>query len=147
MLLPLPADEPRLANHLTPMIDIIFQLLIFFMCATKFRLLEGKLASYLPNRGTPVVVDPQITEEFRILVRYDEDSGATSMYIGERELRDASDIVRYVAEPYRDFHRLGRRVAVMMDADNAVPVRHVVWLLNACVRAGIPAVEFVDRGN
>ena len=34
---------------MTPMIDVTFLLLIFFMCTLKFKTLEGKLAAYLPK--------------------------------------------------------------------------------------------------
>ena len=34
---------------MTPMIDVVFLLLIFFMCTLKFKTLEGKLAAYLPK--------------------------------------------------------------------------------------------------
>jgi biopolymer transport protein ExbD len=34
---------------MTPMIDVTFLLLIFFMCTIKFKTLEGKLAAYLPK--------------------------------------------------------------------------------------------------
>lgn len=38
--------------ELTPMIDVTFLILIFFMCTLKFKTLEGKLVSYLPtDRG------------------------------------------------------------------------------------------------
>ncbi len=35
--------------EMTPMIDVTFLLLIFFLCTLKFKLLEGKLAAYLPK--------------------------------------------------------------------------------------------------
>jgi len=35
--------------EMTPMIDVTFLLLIFFMCTLKFKTLEGKLAAYLPK--------------------------------------------------------------------------------------------------
>ena len=35
--------------EMTPMIDVTFLLLIFFMCTIKFKILEGKLAAYLPK--------------------------------------------------------------------------------------------------
>ncbi len=35
--------------EMTPMIDVTFQLLIFFMLTIKFKILEGKLAAYLPK--------------------------------------------------------------------------------------------------
>ena len=34
---------------MTPMVDVTFLLLIFFMCTIKFKKLEGKLAAYLPK--------------------------------------------------------------------------------------------------
>ena len=34
---------------MTPMIDVVFQLLVFFMCTIQFRTLEGKLSAYLPQ--------------------------------------------------------------------------------------------------
>ena len=40
-------DTPSLA--MTPMIDITFLLLIFFMLACKFRTIEGKLKAFLPK--------------------------------------------------------------------------------------------------
>lgn len=35
--------------QMTPMIDVTFLLLIFFMCTLKFKILEGKLGAYLPK--------------------------------------------------------------------------------------------------
>ena len=34
---------------MTPMIDVVFQLLVFFMCTIQFRTLEGRLSAYLPK--------------------------------------------------------------------------------------------------
>ncbi len=34
---------------MTPMIDVTFLLLIFFMCTLKFKTLEGKLSAFLPK--------------------------------------------------------------------------------------------------
>lgn len=47
-------EEPNvdLEINMTPMIDIVFQLLIFFVLTAKFIEFEGELRSYLPkNRG------------------------------------------------------------------------------------------------
>lgn len=42
-------DEPRI--DLTPMIDVVFQLLIFFLCTLRYRTLEGRLDAFLPRDG------------------------------------------------------------------------------------------------
>ncbi len=41
-------EEEGLAGDMTPMIDVTFQLIIFFMLQ-KFRTLEGKLSAFLPK--------------------------------------------------------------------------------------------------
>jgi len=48
-----PDDSPGIP--MTPMIDIIFLLLIFFMLSCKFRTIEGKIKAFLPkDRGQGV---------------------------------------------------------------------------------------------
>lgn len=42
------ATEPT-KMELTPMIDVTFLLLIFFLCSIKFKILEGKLQTFLPK--------------------------------------------------------------------------------------------------
>ena len=45
------SDESRL--EMTPMIDVTFLLLIFFLTTIRFKSLEGKLAAYLPKDQGP----------------------------------------------------------------------------------------------
>ncbi|MFH2001159.1 MAG: biopolymer transporter ExbD, partial [Planctomycetota bacterium] len=44
--------------QMTPMIDVTFLLLIFFLCSIKFKLLDGKMQTYLPKdvgvNSTPI---------------------------------------------------------------------------------------------
>ncbi len=42
-----PGDEQRM--ELTPMIDVTFLLLLFFLCTLQFKTLEGKLQAFLPK--------------------------------------------------------------------------------------------------
>ncbi len=53
---PTHSSEERM--EMTPMIDVTFLILIFFMCTLRFRSLESKLAAYLPhNEGLNDVRD------------------------------------------------------------------------------------------
>ena len=52
-------EETKL--DLTPMIDVTFLLLIFFLCTIRFRTLEGKLSAYMPK---DVGVNPPIGTPF-----------------------------------------------------------------------------------
>ena len=47
---------------MTPMIDVVFQLIIFFMCNIKYKTLEGRLDAYLPkdvgvNSGAAIQIE------------------------------------------------------------------------------------------
>lgn len=67
------AIKEEVKLELTPMIDVTFLILIFFMCTLKFKTLEGKLLSYLPtDRGlanNPSEKPPPIPEIKLITLR------------------------------------------------------------------------------
>ncbi len=56
--------------EMTPMIDVTFLLLIFFMCTIKFKTLEGKLGAYLPKGEgvAPVPSEPKDAHTFMVQV-------------------------------------------------------------------------------
>lgn len=54
-----PPVMPRVRSDLTPMIDVTFLILIFFMLTIRFRTLEGKLDAQLPKN---VGVNPTHSE-------------------------------------------------------------------------------------
>ncbi|MEE2681112.1 MAG: biopolymer transporter ExbD, partial [Planctomycetota bacterium] len=60
----------RVGVNLTPMIDVVFQLMIYFLLATNFALGEQVFKLDLPERGSAAASDPfDIPEEpLRILV-------------------------------------------------------------------------------
>ncbi len=55
--------------QMTPMIDVVFLLLIFFMCTLKFKTLEGKLSAYLPADVGVNPPDADPIEKVEVLVR------------------------------------------------------------------------------
>ncbi|MDP6764374.1 MAG: biopolymer transporter ExbD [Planctomycetota bacterium] len=54
---------------MTPMIDVTFLLLIFFMCTLKFKTLEGKLAAYLPKDVGVNQTDAEPIEKVEITIK------------------------------------------------------------------------------
>ncbi|MEQ8765851.1 MAG: biopolymer transporter ExbD [Planctomycetota bacterium] len=78
--------------EMTPMIDVTFLLLIFFMCLIKFKMLEGKLAAYLPKdvgvNNTPIE-EPLEKIDLRITVE-GESNGKDPLgrTVGKRKLQN-----------------------------------------------------------
>ena len=63
--------EEKSELEMTPMIDVTFLLLIFFMCTIKFKTLEGKLAAYLPKDVGVNASDAEPKEKIDIYLRLD----------------------------------------------------------------------------
>jgi len=70
-------NDEKCELEMTPMIDVTFLLLIFFMCTLKFKILEGKLGAYLPK---DVGVNPQDAEPVeKVDIRIDVKNAGNKM--------------------------------------------------------------------
>lgn len=117
-------DEPVL--NLTPMIDVVFQLLVFFMVATTFLDPERAIEIALPeaSAGEP------ITDEIKELVINVFADGR--MVVGGQDVDDAQLLQTLKA-------------AALSDPDTPVTIRgdgqarheRIVQVMDACQRAGL----------
>ncbi len=141
--------DEAVAVNVTPLIDIIFCLCIFFMCSFHFRQLEGKMESWLPkDRGvnaTPVK-DVQL-EEIRIFVRFNEkaadSSQAVSRAIGARAVTDDNNLREVLRALVSTNKQAGLgEVPVIIDAEPLVPWKDVIGVMNICKRNALEKIEF-----
>ena len=119
------------AVELTPLIDVVFLLLIFFMVSTTFRE-ESVLAVELPEAdGAPVE-----TVDAAIVVRIDADGAVAvdDVTLADGEVETVAAALRAAAGP---------RVAIAADA----AARHdaVVRVLDAAGRAGLTEVRILTE--
>jgi biopolymer transport protein ExbD len=114
-------ENEAFALNLTPMIDVVFQLIIFFMCAMKFKTLEKKIEAFLPkDRGlakTPDRIEEKVT--IKVVIKqgqnegvphfylFNEDVGRTAADNGVGRLRSDAKLARNAAEikKYEAEHR------------------------------------------
>ncbi len=117
-------DQPTL--NLTPMIDIVFLLIIFFMVGTKFTELERKITLKVPE-----VVDRgalSAAPERRVINVYRD--GTVTL---DREPVTLADLTTRLAEARRQYEDLG----VLVRGDAKGEFQLVASVLNACKQAGI----------
>ncbi len=133
----------------TSMIDVVFLLLIFFMCATRFRSVERKLDAELPQGFTPIgPPPPDEPPEVRVrifwrnaageIVSVPEPGSSVAIHLNRRACADLNELAAVLSE-------LGARnadVGVVIDARRNVPFRWVVGAIDACRRAGIAGIKF-----
>jgi biopolymer transport protein ExbD len=133
-------DEDGVWKLPTSMIDVVFLLLIFFMCASKFRVLEQRMDAFLPRdrdhdrRRPPAVIDTQIP----IQVSTHPSSPAVPQYRIHRWVTNdpnalAAHLMRFPG---------AAQYEVVIDGDQNVPFRHVMSAVDAAARARMTKVTF-----
>jgi len=122
----------------TSMIDVVFLLLIFFMCASKFRVLEERLDTFLPNRGPG-----------RGPVRHEVEPIAIKVSTQGRSRR--IPVFRVYGWTCHDANELAARLLrlprpakyeVQIDGEGNCPFQHIMSAVDACARADLTKVSF-----
>jgi len=113
--------------NLTPMIDVVFQLLLFFLVASRFADEERELKVVLPQASEAKPLASRPSEYF---VTIDQQG---KYYVGGRSV--APERLE------QSLLQLGSnnpgRQTVIIRADKRAQVEHAVFVMNACNKAGI----------
>ena len=82
----------NLKIDMTAMIDVTFQLLIFFMCTLQFKTTEGMLDCYLPKELGVFASPPKKSPEEPVYIKLIKEEGSkeTSIYFGDQKLKGAN---------------------------------------------------------
>src|ERR1700752_3641638 len=92
-------DNP-VAINVTPLVDIIFCLCVFFMISFKFKQLEGKFDSWLPKgKGVTGGVSADIVlDEVRVAMYWDESAQQTVRQLKNRRVDDDEELSQLIKE-------------------------------------------------
>lgn len=121
-----------LRMDITPLIDMVFNLVIFFLVASHFSSSETQAPVELP-KATTSKEDSEDPRRLIVTITADE-----KLHIGEQvlELPELTDLVK------TEFERQGPEFSVQVRSDRRVPYRVVEPLLLACARIGITKFGF-----
>ena len=125
----------------TPMIDVVFLLLIFFMCTLQFKTLEGKLATYLPEQGVSGPRDfenPREKIRLKLSLRGDQ----CICMVNGKAVGVLPEAQGRVFERIRRIRSASPKSPAEIDPDPAVPHRYVVNLIDECMRANVKEINF-----
>ena len=122
-------DKGSALNSLsiTPLIDIVFLLLIFFLVATRFAAEEREIDVVLPEASE---AQPLTSKPKELFVNIDE-KGAYYVTGKIVDLPGLEKILKvaHVSNP--------GRASVVIRADHRVPLQYAVSVMNACNKTGI----------
>lgn len=134
-------DERSLSFEITPFVNVIFVLILFFMATTSFQVFEQELSTNLPSLGggaqpPPMALEIHISANGLVAVGApgtvpDPVDSPTST-----ELVELRGRVLYIVENDRDKH------AIIINPHSDSIHQRVMDVLNACVKAGARNISF-----
>lgn len=125
---------------MTPMIDVVFLLLVFFVCTSGFNRPEENLPSNLSQPGVGgASVAPRPEEDFEeIVVRISVADNSVAYHIGERRIDNEQALRAALAE----LASIDTSLAVVLDSGPEVPLGAVIDAYDGCRAAGFDKVQF-----
>jgi biopolymer transport protein ExbD len=129
---------------MTSMIDVIFLLLVFFVCTANFIPLEGMLPTNMSLSGSSaveiVLPKPENLDVVRILLTFD---GLPHWRVEDNQchsLREVQTILQKLREIRQD-------IPVIIDSNENVPMEHVIDVYDICRIAGLSQIQFAAKPN
>jgi len=130
----------KIEIQMTPMIDVTFLLLVFFLCTIKFKLLDGKLCTYLP-KDAGVSVQPLQEELLRAeisMIRNDGKPLGFSLYLNRKEMNSLEELCRTL----EIYARACPDLQVLCSPTQGILCNHVVQVMDECLKAGVTRISF-----
>jgi biopolymer transport protein ExbD len=128
---------------MTPMIDVIFNLLIFFVCTVSFQPAEELLPTFLSTLGVAADVPrpPDIEDLDDVVVKVLRRGDELTWEINRQpyaSLAHVRDVLRTIASLQPD-------LPVIIDPQGEVPLGGVIDLYDLCRLAGFQKIQFAAK--
>ena len=131
---------------MTPMIDVVFLLLIFFVCTASFQIAEAVLPSPLSLEGsTPTALPPELTEPEleRVLIEVSRHNDQVRLSVNGHpcpSMTRLSDLLISLA-------RVDDSLPVLLDIEGGTPLGTAIDVYDRCRQAEFRKVQFVAEST
>ena len=139
----------RFDSQMTPMIDVVFQLLIFFVCTVNFQKQEESLAAtprFAPQAsGGGAAVDrppPELEDLKQVELDISRSAGATQWTVNKGVCRSLAE-VRTRLGALAKIANFKTIVPVVIDVADDVPMADAIDAYDLCLKLGFQKVQFV----
>ena len=126
---------------MTPMIDVVFLLLVFFVWTASFQVVEYSLPSSLfaaSGTGSEVEVDPELEDLDRVVIRIAWQDARPVWMINERSVASLSDVRNTLS----GIAAIQSDVPIVLDASPNVPLGHVIDVYDIARLESFSKVQF-----
>ncbi len=126
---------------MTPMVDVVFMLLIFFVWTASFRVAELALPSSLITQEQgpgSVEVDPELEDLDRVIVRLGWSGTQPLWTINDVPVQSLLD----VRQRLEAVAKITANLPVLVDPVAEIPLGHVIDVYDLARQAGFESVQF-----
>lgn len=122
-------SEIGLAIRMTPLIDVIFLLLIFFMLTIRLEKPEGVLENILPESNSPGMTEKQKDwEVVKLRIKLIQEGTQLKIYLQERIVYSYEGLLSFLT-------MLPREIMIVIEPEPTVPYKYVIGVYNTCLKA------------
>ena len=121
------SQSKRSHLNLTPMIDVLFLLIIFFMVGAKFTELESSIDVKLPAARSAETAAESVSRAKQVVILPNGSVHWENATITDSELQ----------ERLRELCKLHPDTAVLIRSDAAISIQRLVEVMTACRNAGV----------
>ena len=115
--------------RMTPLIDVIFLLLIFFMLAIRLEKPEGVLENILPESDAHGIAEQQKDwEVVKLRVKLITEGEQLKIYLQERVVYTYKDLLSYL-------NMLPQEIMLVIEPESKVPYKYVIGVYTTCIKA------------
>ena len=136
------AMKREVKMEFTPMIDVVFLLLIFFMCTLKFKVLENKLATYLPTDKGLNTHFEELEPVEKIRIKLSLQGERCICYINGISQGIMPEAAKQAYKRIAALKAASEKSPAEIDPDPKVAHKHVVSIVDECMRAKLSEITF-----
>ena len=131
MKIPIKATKNKVSFsvRMTPLIDVIFLLMIFFILAIRIEKPEGVLENILPESDVHGIAEQQKDwEVVKLRVKLITEGEQLKIYLQERVIYTYKDLLSYL-------NMLPQEIMLVIEPEAKVPYKYVIGVYNTCIKA------------
>jgi len=134
-------------SAMTPMIDVVFLLLVFFVWTASFQIVEQVMPSELSQAAgaDPVqeVETPKEADFENLVIRIQMEGQVPKWLVGEQPLADLAA----VKQQLQAIADISTTAPVILFPEENVPLEHIINAWDAAKLSGFAKVQFAVSGN
>lgn len=143
--------ESKVNLEMTPMIDVVFQLLIFFMFTFKIVTVEGEFAITMPaaEQGSAAPTSENITAlpDIQVQLLAGENGDLAAIQVGDTNVKSMDELAATLKAIVGDDPQMAGDVEMKIIAPDNLKYGNIVAAINAAARVKIQKIKFTPPGG